>query len=78
MTAVRPVIGALVRRAALARERVTITDHGQAAAVLISAEELADIEDALALARVQLARAAGTNGTLIPHAVVRRQLGMPE
>ena len=78
MTAVRPVIGALVRRAALARERVTITDHGQPAAVLISAEELADLEDALALARLQLNRANGTNGELIPHEVVRRQVGMAE
>jgi prevent-host-death family protein len=78
MTAIRPVIGQLVRRAALARERVTITDHGQAAAVLISADELADLEDALALAQLHLARANGTSGDLVPIAEVRRRLGIPQ
>jgi PHD/YefM family antitoxin component YafN of YafNO toxin-antitoxin module len=40
----------LVRRVADARERITITDQGQAAAVLISPRELADLEQALAVA----------------------------
>jgi len=67
--------GSLVRRAAHGRERITITDHGSPAAVLISATELEDLEDALALAESQLRRAAGQT-VRIPHAQVLAQLGL--
>lgn len=51
ITEPRARFGSLIRRALHARERVTITDHGQPAAVLINPLELADLEEALALAR---------------------------
>jgi len=42
---------ALIRRAARQRERLTITDPDEPSAVVISAEELEDLEDALAVAQ---------------------------
>ena len=60
MSAARKQYGSLVRRAATARERVTITDHGQPAAVLVYAQEPADLEERLALARYRADQAAGT------------------
>jgi prevent-host-death family protein len=39
MTEARKQFGSTVRRAATARERTTITDHGQPAAVLVNAQE---------------------------------------
>jgi prevent-host-death family protein len=78
MTEVRPVLGRLIRQAAHARDRVTITDHGQPAAVLISAAELEDLEDALALARYQLAQLTGTQVPPVPHETVRERLGFTE
>ncbi|WP_043266224.1 type II toxin-antitoxin system Phd/YefM family antitoxin [Streptomyces sp. CT34] len=75
MTEARARFGSLVRRTALARERITITDHGQPAAVLINPQELADIEDALALAEYRARQAAGTvHG--VPHDEVRARLGL--
>jgi prevent-host-death family protein len=64
----------LVRRAARDRGRITITDHDEPAAVVISAEELEDLEDALAVAQSRLREAAGET-TWIPHEEVRRRLG---
>lgn len=75
MTEARNQFGALVRRTAARRERITITDHGQPAAVLINPDELADLEDALALALYRAEKAAGTLKTL-PHEAVRSQLGL--
>ncbi|MDX2709403.1 type II toxin-antitoxin system Phd/YefM family antitoxin [Streptomyces sp. PA03-6a] len=46
ITDARAWFALLVRRASHARERITITDHGQPAAVLINPQELADTEDA--------------------------------
>ena len=48
ITWVRANLGALIRWTAHTRERTIITDHGRPAAVLVSAEELAYLEDALA------------------------------
>jgi len=76
MTEARKHFGALVRRAATARERVTITDHGQPAAVLMNAQELADLEEALALAEYRAAQASGAD-QVIPHERVRERLGLP-
>ena len=71
----RGQLDALVRRAASRRERVTITNPGQPAAVLVNAEELADLEEALSLAEFRTRQAAGEKPT-IAHAEVRRQLGV--
>ncbi|MFF4217888.1 MULTISPECIES: type II toxin-antitoxin system Phd/YefM family antitoxin [Streptomyces] len=75
ITEARARFGSLVRRASHARERITITDHGQPAAVLINPEELADIEDALALAQYREQQAAGTL-VLIPQEEARARLGL--
>ena len=75
MTVARGRFGSLVRRAAHGRERITITDHGSPAAVLISAMELEDLEDALAVAQARLREAAGETQR-IPHDEVRRRLGL--
>lgn len=74
MTEARARLGSLVRRASHARERITITDHGQPAAVLINPQELADLEDALALAQYRQRQAAGQTAD-VPHAQVRARLG---
>jgi prevent-host-death family protein len=71
----RGQLGSLVRRAATRRVRTTITDHGQPAAVIISAQELEDLEDQLALAQYQADKATGRLRT-IPHSEARRRLGM--
>jgi prevent-host-death family protein len=76
MTEARKQFGTLVRRAATARERVTITDHGQPAAVLVNAQELADLEEALALAEYRARQAVGTVET-VPQDQVRERLGLP-
>lgn len=75
ITEARARFGALVRRASHARERITITDHGQPAAVLINPQELADLEDALALERYRNRRASGAAET-VPHDDVRERLGL--
>ncbi|MFE3772975.1 MULTISPECIES: type II toxin-antitoxin system Phd/YefM family antitoxin [unclassified Streptomyces] len=75
MTEARACFGSLVRRTALARERITITDHGQPAAVLINPQELADIEDALALAEYRARQAAGAVRG-VPHDEARARLGV--
>jgi prevent-host-death family protein len=65
----------LIRRVADGHERITITDHERPAAVLIDPEHLADLEDALAIAEYRLRKASGT-GVTVPHAEVRRILGL--
>ncbi|WJV48235.1 type II toxin-antitoxin system Phd/YefM family antitoxin [Streptomyces flavofungini] len=75
ITEARARFGSLVRRAAHARERITITDHGQPAAVLISPQELEDLEDELAVAQYRLRKANG-QVTGVPHEEVRKLLGL--
>lgn len=75
LTEARKRFGALVRRAATTRERVTITDHGQPAAVIVNAQELADLEEALALAQYRAAQGDGAART-VPHREARRRLGL--
>ena len=72
----RGQLDALVRRAASGRERVTITEAGHPTAVIVSAEELADLEDALALARYDTKIAAGAVG-VVPQDEARDRLGLP-
>ncbi|MFD9374137.1 type II toxin-antitoxin system Phd/YefM family antitoxin [Streptomyces sp. NPDC059999] len=76
ITEARARFGALVRRASHARERITITDHGQPAAVLINPQELADLEDALAMALYRERQSAGTAAAAVPHDEVRTRLGL--
>lgn len=76
MANARATLGSLVRRAAHGRERITITDHGHPAAVLVNPQELADLEDAAALAEYRARRATGTLEAAVPHAEVRRRLGL--
>ena len=54
----------MVRRAARERERITFVEDESAAAVLISASELEDLEDALAVAEARLREATGESARL--------------
>jgi len=49
LAAVAGPLHSLLRRAARMRERVTITDQDEPSAVVISADELEDLEDELAV-----------------------------
>ncbi len=69
-------LGALARRASAAGERVTLTEDGRPVAVLVSAQELDDLEDALALANHHAREAAGSL-VLVTHEEVRHRLGLP-
>ncbi|MCX3063882.1 type II toxin-antitoxin system Phd/YefM family antitoxin [Streptomyces beihaiensis] len=82
ITEARARFGSLVRRTAHARERITITDHGQAAAVFINPTELAELEERvleleeqLALANYRARQAAGTV-VGVPQDEARRRLGL--
>ncbi|MFD7899289.1 type II toxin-antitoxin system prevent-host-death family antitoxin [Streptomyces sp. NPDC059743] len=67
---------ALMSRVTRSRERIAITDQGLVAAVLINPLDLADLEDALAVAEYQLSKERGTLKPAIPHDEVRRLLGL--
>lgn len=69
----RGELGGLARRAAR-HERITLTDRGTPVAVLVSPAELEDLEDALAIARLERDRALGRTGAPIPHGEARRAL----
>ncbi|MGW0995510.1 type II toxin-antitoxin system Phd/YefM family antitoxin [Streptomyces sp. NPDC002523] len=82
ITEARAQFGSLVRRTAHARERITITDHGQAAAVFINPTELAelearleDLEDQLALARFRDRQARGET-VAVPQDEALARLGL--
>jgi PHD/YefM family antitoxin component YafN of YafNO toxin-antitoxin module len=66
----------LVRRAARQGERSTFTENDFPAAVLISATELENLEDALAVA--QAAERGTGESVRVPHEVVRRRLGLDQ
>ncbi|MEV7088821.1 type II toxin-antitoxin system Phd/YefM family antitoxin [Streptomyces sp. NPDC093085] len=76
MTEARANFGTLIRRAAHSRERIAITDHGHVAAILINPQDLADLEDSLAIAEYRLEKERGTLKPGIPHDEVRRMLGL--
>ncbi|MEU9107222.1 type II toxin-antitoxin system Phd/YefM family antitoxin [Streptomyces xanthophaeus] len=76
ITEARSKFGSLVRRASSARERITITDHGHPAAVIINAQELAELEDALALALYRVRQSSGKATAPVPHDEVRARLGL--
>ncbi|MBN3929162.1 type II toxin-antitoxin system prevent-host-death family antitoxin [Streptomyces verrucosisporus] len=69
----RGKLGALARRAAR-HERITLTDHGVPVAVLVSLSELEDLEDALAIARLERDLSLGRTGAPLPHDEARRIL----
>lgn len=82
ITEARARFGSLVRRTSNARERITITDHGQAAAIFINPQELDELEERVLELEEQLAvaryRAEKANGTFVgvPHEEVRKMLGL--
>jgi PHD/YefM family antitoxin component YafN of YafNO toxin-antitoxin module len=69
-------LGALVRQVAAGRRAVITGPDGHSTAVLVSAGELADLEDELAFAQHDAEKAAGTFGS-VPQAEARRRLGLP-
>jgi prevent-host-death family protein len=75
LTEARRRFGMLVRGTSSSRQRTTITDHGRPAAVLVSPQELADLEEALALAEFRAGRVQGRHRP-VPHAQVRERLGL--
>ncbi|HEY6739339.1 MAG TPA: type II toxin-antitoxin system Phd/YefM family antitoxin [Actinopolymorphaceae bacterium] len=75
VTDARARFGALVRRACEDRERITITDHGHPAAVLINVHELEDLEDSLAVARFELKQRTGSD-RYVSHEEAKRRLGL--
>ncbi|MFN8078256.1 MAG: hypothetical protein U0Q19_01705 [Kineosporiaceae bacterium] len=56
------------------RERIAIIDQNEPLAIVISADELEDLEDALAVAQSRLREAAGET-VWVPHEDVHRRLG---
>ncbi|MEV0553100.1 MULTISPECIES: type II toxin-antitoxin system Phd/YefM family antitoxin [unclassified Streptomyces] len=84
ITEARAQFGSLVRRTATDRERITITDHGRAAAVFINPRELAELEERVLELEEELAlvryRAEKANGTFVgvPHEEVRKLLGLED
>jgi prevent-host-death family protein len=66
----------LVLKASRTRERTAITNHGETAAVLINPEELADLEDALAVEQYLRRKAAGEELPTVPHAQALAELGL--
>ena len=76
----RPVLGDLVRRASHGHERIALTDHGRVAAIMISASELEELEDRLAVAEYAARKAAGDQSGRVSLADARASLearGMP-
>lgn len=71
VTEARACLGELARRAA-AHEHITLTERGRPTAVLISPEELEDLEDSLALARLELHRARGEQEAPVSNDAARR------
>ncbi|MFF3159921.1 type II toxin-antitoxin system Phd/YefM family antitoxin [Streptomyces sp. NPDC057910] len=71
VTEARTCLGDLARRAA-AHEHITLTERGRPTAVLISPEELEDLEDSLALARLELRRARGEQHEPVSNDAARR------
>ncbi|MGW5360678.1 type II toxin-antitoxin system prevent-host-death family antitoxin [Actinopolymorpha pittospori] len=69
----RGKLGELARRAAQ-HEHITLTDRGVPAAVLVSPAELAELQDALAIARLERDRALGVTAAPVPHEDARAQL----
>ncbi|MEV6107104.1 type II toxin-antitoxin system prevent-host-death family antitoxin [Streptomyces sp. NPDC051940] len=69
----RGKLGELARRAAQ-HEHITLTDRGVPAAVLVSPAELAELQDALAIACLERDRALGITAEPVPHADARVQL----
>lgn len=69
-------LGRLVREAASGKT-ITITDHGHPSAMIVAAshaERLANLEDSLAIAQLELRRARGEKITYIPHEEAKAML----
>lgn len=59
LTDARAHLGELVAEARHSHRPVTITEHGKPVVALINADDLADLEDSLAIARHEADKAAG-------------------
>jgi PHD/YefM family antitoxin component YafN of YafNO toxin-antitoxin module len=75
LAAVPAPLQSMVRRAVRERGRITIVGQDEPSAIVISAEELEDLEDALAVAQSRL-RETGGDADWIAHEDVRRRLGL--
>lgn len=76
ITDARARIGDLARRVARSREHFLLTGNGIPAAVLINPEELAELNERVALAELRAARAEGKALPAVPLADVRARLGL--
>jgi prevent-host-death family protein len=63
LTAAQAKLSELVAETRQSHRPVTISEHGQPVAALISIDDLADLEDRAALAAHQADKAAGRSGT---------------
>lgn len=70
----RANLGALCRKVATSRERAAITDHGKPVAILVSPQELADMEDDLAIAQNRLNEALGLPEPVLSHGELLAEL----
>ncbi|QIQ03006.1 type II toxin-antitoxin system Phd/YefM family antitoxin [Streptomyces liangshanensis] len=77
LTEARTNFGALVRRVALAHDRIVVTDRGHVSAVLVNPQDLADLEDSLAIAEYRQSVADGT-ARFVTHQDLKRQLGLTD
>jgi prevent-host-death family protein len=83
LTEAKARLNELVDEAVRTHERVTITRHGRPAVVLLSVDDLEEIEETLfwsaepdVLADVAAGRAESAAGTLIDERAVRRRYGV--
>ncbi|AXK36862.1 type II toxin-antitoxin system Phd/YefM family antitoxin [Streptomyces armeniacus] len=70
----RANLGDLCRKVATSGERTVITDRGAPVAILISPQELADLEDDLAIARNRLNEAQGSPEPVVSHGELLAEL----
>ncbi|MGW0681810.1 type II toxin-antitoxin system Phd/YefM family antitoxin [Streptomyces sp. NPDC002754] len=69
----RGQLGELARRAAQ-HEHIVLTDRGVPTAVIVSPAELEDLEDSLAVTRLERDRALGLDRPAVPQAEARKIL----
>jgi prevent-host-death family protein len=75
LTNARSRLGELINRARFGRERVVLTEHGTPVAVIISVEELAELQAATDAADIAAAAAVSASGqACLPHEQVMSAL----
>jgi len=73
ITEARKELGSIARRVQR-NEHVVLTDHGQPVAAVVPPTLIEDLEDALAVARLERDRALGVAETPVPWSEARRAL----